>query len=68
MPNELKSWPDDWPQYKQVCYGSWNDRCDMLVGPCACGAWHKDGEFELIGGVVYRYGEAARYGIEQRNA
>lgn len=50
-------WPDDWPQYKQICYGSWDSCCDALVGPCRCGAWHQEGEFELKDGKLYRRGE-----------
>jgi hypothetical protein len=56
MSGELKPWPKDWPPYRQACYGSPDDNCDMLIGPCACGAWHKVGEFELREGVVYRRG------------
>lgn len=57
--NGLWAWPEDWPWYKQMCFGSWDDRCDMLVGPCACGAWHQEGEFEWDEKrqVLYRYGE-----------
>lgn len=25
------------------------DRCDMKVGPCACGAWHGSGDFQPMG-------------------
>lgn len=57
VPNEMQVWPEDWPLYKQVCFGSWDSRCDVLIGPCACGAWHSEGEFELKEGVLYRYGE-----------
>ena len=53
-------WPRDWPWYKQACYGSWESRCDMLVGPCRCGAWHEPGEFEYRAGVLYRYGKAVK--------
>ena len=24
------------------------DPCDMLIGPCACGAWHKADEWVLV--------------------
>jgi len=58
--NGLRVWPKDWPQYKQVCFGSFEDRCDMLVGPCACGAWHEKDEFELKAGTLYRYNEPVR--------
>ena len=30
-------WPDAWTDYH---YNACNDPCDMLVGPCACGATH----------------------------
>ena len=54
-------WPDDWPWYKQQCFCGWQNRCDMLVGPCACGASHQEGEFTLtVGGVLYRRGEVAK--------
>lgn len=32
-------WPDDKPARYNAC----TDPCDMWDGPCACGAWHKDG-------------------------
>ena len=35
--NGLLAYPDDWvPMYN----GS-TEPCDMLVGPCSCGAWHQ---------------------------
>lgn len=27
-----------------IRYNACTDRCDMRDGPCACGAWHKDGK------------------------
>ena len=45
----LVPWPKDWPPYG-------NEPCDMLVGPCSCGAWHIKGEFILqydSGGTVW---------------
>lgn len=56
MAKEFKGWPEDWPKFKQPCFGSWESACDMLVGPCACGASHDPGEFEFKHGVLYRYG------------
>ncbi len=53
-------WPDGWPWYKQSCFGSFDKRCDMLVGPCACGASHQLGEFELRGGILWRYNSPVR--------
>lgn len=55
--NGFIPWLADWPQYKQACFLSWDDRCDMLIGPCCCGAWHQVDEFEVCGDVLLRYGE-----------
>ena len=27
------------PEYVEMHNGT-HERCDMLIGPCACGAWH----------------------------
>ena len=35
---KLTGWPEGFEQ-SNAC----NDPCDMWDGPCACGAWHKDG-------------------------
>lgn len=41
----LLGWPSHWPKQNNAC----TDTCDMLCGPCACGAWHQLEEFpELI--------------------
>lgn len=61
--SNVVGWPSDWPVYKQSCFGSFDDRCDMLVGPCACGASHQSGEFELKSDGLYRYGKL----IDQRD-
>ena len=53
----ITEWPKDWPWYKQACFGGWDKRCDVIKGPCACGAWHDEGEFEFDGETLYRYGE-----------
>ena len=45
----MKNWPDNWPEYRN---GS--QLCDMIVGPCACGAWHQEQEFRVIDGEVWR--------------
>jgi len=37
--NDWMGWPDDKPKRYNAC----TDPCDMWTGPCACGAWHKDG-------------------------
>lgn len=55
--SKLKGWPEHYPKYKQGCFASWDDACDMLVGPCACGAWHQQGEFKLRAGELYRNGQ-----------
>lgn len=54
---DVRPWPTDWPTYKQACFGSWDKCCDMLVGPCSCGASHLPGEFELLMGILFRNGE-----------
>lgn len=33
-------YPDHWPKRYNAC----TDPCDMLEGPCACGAWHRRDE------------------------
>jgi hypothetical protein len=38
-PQEMVPWPSDQPERYNAC----TDPCDMWTGPCACGAWHKDG-------------------------
>lgn len=40
--NKFAEWPKNWPPYFHR-----NEPCDMLVGPCSCGAWHTPGEFTL---------------------
>jgi hypothetical protein len=30
-------WPAEWTDYH---YNASHEPCDMLVGPCSCGAWH----------------------------
>jgi hypothetical protein len=34
-------WPADWNDRH---YNACNEPCDMLCGPCSCGAWHCEGE------------------------
>lgn len=34
--NNFIPWPDGLP----LAYNGSNEPCDMLVGPCSCGAWH----------------------------
>ena len=38
--NGCVPWPDDWSD--ACCNGG--KCCDMLVGPCSCGAWHTEAE------------------------
>lgn len=35
--NGLLDWPDEWTER---VYNACNEPCDVLIGPCACGAWH----------------------------
>lgn len=30
-----------WPSYVPAVYNACTDACDAVLGPCACGAWHK---------------------------
>jgi len=41
---EITPWPPGWPLYRQ---DGVNEFCDMLIGPCVCGATHTRGEFRL---------------------
>ena len=50
----FKVWPQDWPRYRQP---SSTEDCDVVVGPCACGAWHSEGEFRCEQGTLFRYGK-----------
>ncbi len=36
MPKELK------------LHNAYNEKCDMLIGPCACGSWHYGKDVEKI--------------------
>jgi hypothetical protein len=36
----LLPYPQDWPKRYNAC----NEACDMLLGPCACGAYHNEEE------------------------
>lgn len=29
-----------------------SDPCDMMDGPCACGAWHKPADFDAAGNAA----------------
>ncbi len=39
--NILSGTPDHWPKRYNAC----TDPCDMLDGPCACGAWHSEDDW-----------------------
>lgn len=49
---DLENWPENWPTCR-LC----DKACDKLVGFCACGVWHRRGEFELHDGILMRFGE-----------
>ena len=49
--SELRPWPEDWPRH----HNGVSEPCDMLVGPCSCGAWHQPGEFVLDDGRLVRF-------------
>lgn len=36
----MAAWPADQPKRYNAC----TDPCDMWTGPCACGAWHREGK------------------------
>ncbi len=46
----MAPWPDHWPKYHNAC----NEPCDILIGPCACGATHTRNEFIVIVDRLYR--------------
>jgi len=50
-----RAWPENWPRHFNG-----GELCDMLIGPCSCGASHERREFELINGILYRYGKIVR--------
>jgi hypothetical protein len=57
MEDGVRRWPEDWPKYaRNHPAQTAGEPCDMLVGPCSCGAWHVAGEFELINGFLLRDG------------
>jgi hypothetical protein len=40
--NDLATMPE---AYYGKFYNACTEPCDMLQGPCACGAWHRQGEW-----------------------
>jgi hypothetical protein len=45
-------YPDHWPKRYNVC----SDPCDLISGPCCCGAWHDAEEEEWIKSVIVSHG------------
>jgi len=44
--------PDHWPNRYNAC----TDPCDMIKGPCVCGAWHNlEEEWVKFGMVKYGF-------------
>jgi hypothetical protein len=48
---DFQEWPKDWPPRHNAS----NEACDMLIGPCACGATHFAGEIEYSNGKFTFY-------------
>lgn len=40
--NGMVAWPDGWLEHRH--FNACNEPCDMLAGPCSCGAWHCESE------------------------
>jgi hypothetical protein len=40
-PNGFVPWPAAWTDRH---YNGCNEPCDLLIGPCRCGAWHSEDE------------------------
>ncbi len=47
IPPKIINVPQHWPPRYNAC----TDPCDMINGPCACGAWHCLDEEWVIGGL-----------------
>jgi hypothetical protein len=46
LPSQLICYPSDWPKH----FNANTEPCDMLQGPCCCGAWHDLNEWgKLLG-------------------
>jgi hypothetical protein len=50
--NGLVPWPEDWPDRH---FNASREPCDMLIGPCSCGAWHTETE-EWVQETLRRHG------------
>jgi hypothetical protein len=44
--NELLGWPKELERVS--LFNACNEKCDMLIGPCACGAWHQPDDWTDI--------------------
>jgi hypothetical protein len=53
--NTFVPWPASWTERR---YNAGNEPCDMLSGPCACGAWHSLGEDWVQALFRYHQGNA----------
>lgn len=40
------AYPSKWPKYLMA-----NEPCDMISGPCCCGAWHKISDWWHVFGL-----------------
>jgi len=49
---DMTVYPSHWPKRHNAC----TEPCDMLEGPCACGAWHNKDE-------GWARSMATRYGV-----
>ncbi len=46
--NNFLPFPEHWPPYHNVS----TEPCDMLQGPCVCGAWHQLCEWAINPGAA----------------
>lgn len=44
-------WPKNWTDRH---YNASHEPCDMLVGPCSCGAWHMESE-DWVQAMLFKY-------------
>jgi hypothetical protein len=44
-------WPQDWTDRH---YNACNEPCDMLIGPCSCGAWHQEHE-DWVRAILFKH-------------
>lgn len=55
--SRFEPWPKNYPEHHNG-----GQLCDMKVGPCSCGAWHRPGEFWLVGRTLFRYNTSVATG------